>query len=415
MSSLRLLYLGNAFPPGVSALFPELQPAGHLIETSLVQATRSGFDVRSVGISSVRVENLPRPLPDSPGLPHHLNLLDRNPALLTRWQSLRKLRGAYRQWTRAGWRPDVILVCNFSPVYNAFIRRLARERSRPLLALYLADSTLLDVPLSRGKRLRYRFKPFKWLDDEMADGYDACVAVSAETRERFERRGIPWLWLPNGIDPARVRRSAAGPDSGPIVFGYFGHAGDHTGIPHLLKLFTAKPRAARLKVACFGKARAQLAARFGSLPNITFCGPFTPEECVTFGTKCDVLVNPRPEAPGNRNNFPSKIFEYALTGRAVLSSRLSGADQILGAHAYYFDAHRYQTTLDPVLDMLAATPRAELRERGHALQQHLLANFQWAAQGPRLIAFLQHLLGRTRREAASAPVQDDGGVSRATG
>lgn len=408
MSSLRLLYLGNAFPPGVSALFPELQPAGHLIETNLVQAARPEFDIRSVGIFSVNLETLPQPLAPSPGLPNALNLRDGHPALLTRWQSLRKLRRTYQHWLDAGWRPDVIVVCNFSPVYNAFIRRLARKRPRPRLVLYLADSTLLDVPLARGKRLRYRFKPFKWLDDEMAECYDACVAVSAETRERFERRGVPWLWLPNGIDPARVRHDAAGPDSGPIVFGYFGHAGEHTGVPHLLQRFAAKPRSARLKICCFGKARSELAARFGQAPNISFHGPFPPEGCVTFGTSCDVLVNPRPQAPGNRNNFPSKIFEYALAGRAVLSSQLSGADQILGAQAYYFDAQRYQATLEQMLDTLAATPRAELRERGRAVQQHLLANYQWSVQGQRLISFLQNLLGRAGGVAASARVHNHG-------
>lgn len=116
MSSRQLLYLGNAFPPGVSALFPELQPAGHLIETNLVNALRPWFDVRSIGISSVRVEAVPHPRPDSPGLPNALNLLDRKPALFHRWRSLRRLRLAYLQWRGEGWHPEAIVVCNFSPV-----------------------------------------------------------------------------------------------------------------------------------------------------------------------------------------------------------------------------------------------------------------------------------------------------------
>jgi glycosyltransferase involved in cell wall biosynthesis len=319
---------------------------------------------------------------------------------LNRWRSLGRLRRAYRRWQREGWSPDLIVVCNFSPVYNAFVRRLACRQKRPALVLYLADSTLLDVPLPRLKRWRYQLKPFKWLDDDMVGFYDACIAVSAETETRFKAAGVPWLWLPNGIDPSRIRHNASGPQSGPIVFGYFGHAGDHTGIHHLLKLFTAAPRQAQLKVCCFGKTRTQLASRFARFPNVSFHGPLDPEGCVEFGAGCDVLINPRPAMPGNRNNFPSKVFEYALTGRAVLSARLSGADKILGPQAYYFDADHYEAGLCQMLDLLANTSRSELRRRGAALQAHMLAEHRWETQGLRLASFLRDFLRRTQPAAS---------------
>lgn len=403
MSLRRILYLGNAFPPGVAALFPELQPAGHLIETNLMDSLRNHADIRSVGISSVDVSRLKLSRPASPGLPNALNLLDRPPEIWSRWRSYRRLRHAYRQWETEGWSPDLIVVCNFSPVYNAFIRQLARQPRRPCLVLYLADSTLLDAPLSRGKRLRYHLKPFKWLDNEMADLYDACVAVSAETEARFRQRAMPWLWLPSGIHPSRLRRAAPDAETGHIIFGYFGHAGDHTGIHHLLKLFTATPRPAQLKVCCFGKARTQLIRQFGHAPNVSFLGPLDPEGCVTFGTGCDVLVNARPRMPGNRNNFPSKLFEYALTGRAVLSNQLSGADRILGPHAYYFDADKFTESLNRMLDVLAATPRAELHRRGAELQRHFLAEYRWEIQGRRLARFLDDCLARKQGRPYDTP------------
>jgi glycosyltransferase involved in cell wall biosynthesis len=392
MQTRRLLYLGNAFPPGISGLFPESQPAGHLIETNLISSLSSHCEIRSVGISNVNVDEISGRATPSPGLPNRLNLLDRPPQLWTRWRSLRCLRHTYRRWLADGWSPELIVVCNFSPVYNAFIRGIAGATGRPYLVLYMADSTLLDVPLSRTKRLRYRFKPFKWLDNEMAGLYDACVAVSAETEARFRKRGIPWLWLPNGVDPARIRTHTGDSEAAPITFGYFGHASDHTGIHHLLKVFTATSRTARLKVCCFGKARNQLAQQFARATNVSFHGPFDPDGCVAFGATCDVLVNPRPRMPENRNNFPSKIFEYALTGRAILSNQLSGADRILGPHAYYFDADDYTASLSRMLDLLAETPRAELRRRGAELQSHLLKEYSWETQGRRLAAFLEGCL-----------------------
>jgi len=388
---LRLLYLGYAFPPGVSALFPELQPAGHLIETKLIQSIDPRFDVRCVGVSEVNLARLEDVSPISPGLPHALSLLDRPPSIWNWIRSLRKLNRTYSSWLSAGYRPDVIMVCNFSPVYSAFVRRLACQKDRPRLVIYLADSTLLGVTLSALKRLRYRLKPFKWMDDEMTGLYDACVAVSANTQSRFSSQGLPWLWLPNGMDPDRVRKAAPGPGEGPVIFGYFGHAGEHTGLPHLLRLFTSKPRRAELRVCAFGKARQDLEAEYGRHPTVSFHGPFDPEGCVDFGTRCDVLVNPRPILPGNENNFSSKVFEYALTGCCILTSRLSGVDMVLGEDARYFDAEDFECSLEHSLEELAGTPRTELNRRGLATQRHMLVHCSWETQGNRLTDFLEQV------------------------
>src|ERR1043166_6861091 len=122
----RLLYLGYAFPPGVAGLFPEAQPAGHWIETNLVNALRPWFEIRSVGLSWIRVEEVPTGDPSS-GLPNALNLLDKKPELFHRWKSLVRLKRQYLDWIRQGWNPDAILLCNFSPVYNGFIRWLKSQ------------------------------------------------------------------------------------------------------------------------------------------------------------------------------------------------------------------------------------------------------------------------------------------------
>ncbi|MCU0770909.1 MAG: glycosyltransferase family 4 protein [Verrucomicrobia bacterium] len=392
MRQPRLLYLGNAFPPGVAALHPELQPAGHLIETNLIRSIAGKFEIRSTGISEVDPSRLNLDPSCSPGLPNVLNLLDRPPALWNWIRSLRRLRKSYASWLAGGWEPDLIVVCNFSPVYNAFVRGMSRLRTRPRLVLYIADSTLLGVPIGATRCLRYRVKPFKWMDDEMAALYDACVATSADTEGWFRSRKKPWLWLPNGMDPARIRNGVNGPDAGPIVFGYFGHAGEHTGVPQLLRLFAARRRNAELRVCAFGKARAQLVAAYGCCPEISFHGPFDPEGCVDFGTCCDVLVNPRPIVPGNENNFSSKVFEYALAGRCVLTSRLSGVGEVLGSEACYFDARDYESSLSASLDRLAATDREDLRRRGAAIQQRLCDEFSWAVQGQKLAGFLGGML-----------------------
>lgn len=388
----RLLYLGNALPPGVSNLFPECQPAGHLVETSMVQSVEPWFEVRSVGCSGLNLDRLPPPTSESLGLPNVLNLTDRPPEVFYRRRSLGRLQRAYRRWLAEGWRPDVILVCNLSPIYDGFIRWLKHQPSSPLLALYLADSSSLGMEVAWSKRLRYRFKPLVFPEIEMIKYFDACAAVSPTAEQFFSPRGVPWFWLPNGCEPKRALRAEEVTIEGPVRFGYVGSLGAHAGLPDLLKVFTSKQRNSVLHICGFGKARTEIAEACGRDPRLEFHQPRTPDGCLQLGRTWDVLINPRPIRAGNQNNFPSKIFEYALSGRAILSSRVSGADVVLGPEAYYFDEHNFALSLDRSLDELANTQRQELNRRGTALQQRLLSRFSWAQQGERLAGFLKQLL-----------------------
>jgi hypothetical protein len=390
MSKGRLLYLGFAFPPGIAGLFPEAQPAGHLIETCLVNAVRNWFDIRSVGISWIDVEKI-GPRDSSPGLPHELNLLDRWPELYHRWNSLARLKRAYADWERSGWQPDVILMYNFSPVYNGFIRWLNRRPRRPKIVLLLEDSMSLQRALPWGRRLRYRFKPLTWSDAQMLPYVDASVAVSLATEGFFAARKIPWLWLPNGCDPTRAVRSVSRNEGGPIRFGYFGALAAHTGLPELVRVFTSRERKAELHVCGFGRTKEAIAEICRRHPNLRFHGPRKPDECLQFAQTCDVMVNPRPNAPGNENNFPSKAFEYALTGRAILTTALSGVDRILGEQAFYFDENAFETSLDEALVRISGLAPEELNRRGQAVQARLLSNFTWPQQGERLSVFLQEV------------------------
>jgi len=394
----KLLYLGYAFPPGVANLFPEAQPAGHVIETSLITAVQPWFEIRSVGLSWIDVDRL-ETRDNSPGLPNILNLLDKKPELLNQLRSLRRLKQAFVAWERSGWTPDLIMVCNaLCPVYNGFMRWLKGRPAAPFSILYLADSMLLQQKLSWTKRMRYRLKPLKWTDSEMVPFFDACVAVSRSTREFFAERKVPWLWLPNGCDPKRAIREGGETPQGPIQIGYFGTLALHGGIPQLLKIFTARPREAVINICGYGKARQTLAAQYAAFPDIRFHEPRTPDECVRFARGCDLMINARPIVPGNQNNFSSKVFEYALSGRAILTSCLSGVEEILGEDAFYFDAENFETSLAETLDRVIAIPRPELHRRGQALQDRMLREFSWEKQGERLASFL------TRFAPADGPV-----------
>jgi glycosyl transferase family 1 len=388
-----LLYLGFAFPPGVAALHPGINPAGHALETRLLSVLGTQFDLRSVGVLPLSPEVIEGADPGS-GVSHDLILLEKPPELFHRYRAVGSLKAQYRRWVGEEWVPDAVLVYNLSPIYNQFLLWLKRGPKCPKLVLMLLDSPNLGVPKQPWKRFRRRFKPMYTPDDEMLSRFDACVGLSKTTEKYFRPRNVPFLWMPGGCIPSRAQSGeGAGfaPRTDSLRLGYFGALGDHAGVLPLVETVLETELPAKLEICGYGRLAEHLASLAAANPRLVFHGLRTPDQCLAFGRSCDVLVNPRPPSHGNENNFSSKLFDYALAGRAILTSNLSGVEDVLGPEAFYFDPEDFRGSLRKALHTLARIPRAELDRRGAAVQQRVTSEFSWARQGARVGAFLRSI------------------------
>jgi hypothetical protein len=397
---LRLFYLGFAFPPGVAALNPGINPAGHALETRMLGELREQFEVRSAGVLPLYPPIVEAADPAS-GVAHDLILLEKPPELFHRFRSLACLKAQYRRWRDEGWVPDMVLVYNLSPIYNQFLLWLRRDPKCPRLVLLLLDSPSLGVPNQRWKSFRRRFKPMYTPDSEMISRFDACIGLSKMTERYFRPRRVPFLWMPGGCAPDRARIDESGefkPRNGSLRLGYFGSLADHAGVGPLVQA-VLQTDGSSLEICGYGRLNDPLGDLASGNARVLFHGLQMPDRCLAFGRSCDVLVNPRPASHGNQNNFSSKLFDYALTGRAVLTSNLSGVEDVLGPEAFYFDAHNFQSSLRYELHELARTSRDELDRRGLAVQQRVLSQFSWAKQGARVGAFLRRICAGELREA----------------
>ena len=395
MNRYKLLYLGFAFPPGVQAMHPAINPAGHAFETQMISHLRSEFEIRSVGTLPFGLPNSAMNSDNRSGVLHDLLLIERPPEIWNRWHSLRKLKNQYCRWIEAGWEPEAVLTYNLSPIYNNFVRWLNLQTKRPRQVLLLLDSSNLGRSWPWSKRFRYRFKPFAIPDAEMIDAFDACVGLSKSAEEFFAKR--PFLWMPGGCDARRgpAEQTKAIDSTEPIRFGYFGSLAPHSGLSQLIEVFLSSAVRGTLQISGYGKQADQIAAIAAREPRIKFHGLLpSPEDCLRFGRDCDVLINPRPKTHGNENNFPSKLFDYALCGRAILTSKMSGVEEVLGPDAFYFLADPFLDNLCKGLNELAKIPRTELRRRGHAIQDRVTKEYSWDRQAARMAEFIRETCAR---------------------
>lgn len=356
---------------------------GHIMETNMIQSLTPWFEIRSVGLCERDWIKIFQRSDEGLRLNHELYLLDRTPEVLTRLGSLHRLRKAYAGWRTHGWTPDIILVFNLSPVYSAFVRWLRRKSNRPAIVLLLADVPTLREKVPLFRRLRYRLKPMAWFEKQMLDQFDACVGVSVETAKYFQQLNRPWHWYPGGLDPSRAIRGGVSPDEHHIVFGYLGSLSAYAGLMNLLAVFEILDIPNHLHIAGGSGNQRTVEQHCESDPRLHYAGNLTPDDALRFAQRCDVLINPRTADCGNENNFPSKIFDYALAGRSILSGRLRG-DRVLGDDALYFDPNDFDQSLARALGEVASISRAELRDRGIAIQERLLGHYTWAQRAPDL-------------------------------
>jgi glycosyltransferase involved in cell wall biosynthesis len=400
---LRILYLGFALPPGLRSLHPSINIAGHGLETQMVRELRTHCEIRSVGVLPVEAPPLPEADPAS-GVTHDLLLLDKAPELIHRYSSLARLKRQYNRWRAEGWVPEAVLVYNLSPIYNNFLRWLKKQTPHPKLVLLLLDSSQLGQPISPSRRFRHRLKPLAIPDEEMILDFDACIGWSQSAEKYFAPRNIPFLWIPGGVTPQRsafVEKDITYPTSDePIRFAYFGALAEHSGIMELIQAFQRSSLGATLHICGSGRLAPEIAAAAGQDPRLKFHGLLTQDECLEAAQSWDVLVNPRPATHGNENNFPSKVFEYALCGRAILTTRMAGVEVVLGTEAFYVEPGKLEAGLTRELAILSKIPRNELRRRGAALRERIISHYSWSQQTAVMAAFMEKILPRPAGQAA---------------
>jgi glycosyltransferase involved in cell wall biosynthesis len=383
----RLLYLGFLVPPQTEAKFPLTNPAGQRFEKAFLRGLSRFFDIRQVTLLA-RGMAMEAPGPES-WWEGWQGLSESGPTFFHQWQLLGRLRQHWNRLCRAGWRPEVVVCYNLTPIYNAFLRSLATAGYAPRRVCLMTDSTWLGRRMPLGKRLRYALKPFQVPDASMISRLDAVIAVSHATVRRLEGDGKPCLWMPGGCDLAAVLPIRIAEHSGPIVFGYYGALGDHAGAEELILAHQRSAGDAVLRVCGYGKKTPVLRELTARDPRQELHPlPATPHASVAFGNTCDVLVNPRPASHGNENTLPSKIFSYVESGAAILSTTLGGVDALLGETAAYADAARLVESLSGQISVLSQAGREALRDRAECCRRRVLRDYTWEEQTRRAAEFV---------------------------
>jgi glycosyltransferase involved in cell wall biosynthesis len=143
---------------------------------------------------------------------------------------------------------------------------------------------------------------------------------------------------PNGVDP-EIFHTAPG-NRGPgdlVVVGFTGIFAKHHGIDILIEGFNRScPQENHLHLLLIGGGRLTdwvrgLVVEKGLMPHVTITGMIPHHQVRDHLKHCDMLVLPHPKMGDGSDFFgsPVKLFEYMMSGRAILSTNVGQMGKIL--------------------------------------------------------------------------------------
>ncbi len=170
-----------------------------------------------------------------------------------------------------------------------------------------------------------------------------------------------------------------------IVYG--GSLNDYSGIKELIEAMRlVKNKEVVLEIYGSGDAAEYIKQKACS--TIRFGGKILPEEMRKVQRNAWVLVNPRnPEDPIAQVTFPSKTFEYMISGRPTLSTRLNGFTEEYEDKLYFADSNEPHI-LAIAIDKVAAMSEKELDDTAKRAYEFVVNERTWDVQAKRIVEFL---------------------------
>ena len=280
-------------------------------------------------------------------------------------------------------------------VYNVF-----SPHSLPVLAATRlfggkAVALVADLPHDfydfRGWRALLQRIDFR-VQTNIISSFDGQITVTRNIADDFAS-AVPALLMEGGVESAElVEGQGARPrgDEALRICMFSGLLNDINGVELLLEAF-AQIHGPEYRLWIFGRGplESMVKAAANQDGRINY-GGFRPNtEILARQRDATVLINPRPSHRAvTRYTFPSKLHEYMLSGRPVLTTLLPGIPEEY--HPYLFLAHN-ETPEGLAASIETVCAREDLTGFGERAREFVLREKNWQVQGARVYDFVSEL------------------------
>jgi glycosyltransferase involved in cell wall biosynthesis len=392
--------VGSVLPDVLCTRTAACHSSGNKFQAELLDAIRSASDASTYVLSTLPIGAFPKSrriairgaqITIRPGVTGRLvpfiNLLflkqitagAANTLLLTRW--LWRNRRSRR----------FVLVYNLNPSISVPV----------LIATRLLGGKSVAVIADFPHNLSFDFRGVRgllqradvWVEAMTSRHFDGVIPLTQHIRDDFAP-GRPVLVVEGGVGPeegeARHASAGTGDESAEKICFFSGTLYEVNGIRLLLDAFRLIPDPSyRLWIFGKGPLEAEVRAAVARDARIVYGGFLTITEVMKHQRRATLLLNARPtDQTVARYTFPSKLLEYMVSGRPVLSTALPGIPE-----EYYEFLHLLRDenplALARMIQDVCSLPSAELTALGQRARNFVISQKSWRRQGARICDFLK--------------------------
>lgn len=350
-----------------------------------------GIDMDS--INSVHfpltIKNVPRVCWSRNGKSKDINVAYKNIRYLNIASKKKSMQDEATKWANANKKSDVTVFVY--SMHSPFIKAaLAVKKVIPSAKIVMLVPDLpqyMDLGMNKIKKL---LKSIDWLYIKKSiKKIDRFVLYSKHMAEFLNLKKNSWYVLEGSINQADVLEQQPEKDDSIISVMYSGVTDLRYGIPELLDAFSLiEDKRYELWITGSGNAVNLIKERASKDSRIKYFG-FLPsrKDLLLKQKSASMMINVRkPEEAASAYCFPSKLFEYMISGNPVLSFRIPGIPDEYFDYLIPMENSNPQTIADAIISV--GNMKEEDRENiGKLSREFVLKNKNKNAQAKKLLKF----------------------------
>lgn len=281
---------------------------------------------------------------------------------------------------------QIILTFNMFPAVGLPAVLLKKRYGCKIVCL-LADLPIDDT-LNRKRVETFLRKVFDYLTKYCIKKCDKLIVLNENAVKEYAP-GTEYIVVEGGIDEEDITKLMTFEKKNKIIL-YSGALVSYSGILNLIEAMKyVTDMDAVLHIYGGGQLEAAIREVTDKLSNVSYQGKVDNDTMRKLQQEAYILVNPRPPTDAiSQVTFPSKIFEYMLSGSVVLTTRLNGITPEYENKMFFVYSNEPKVLGEKINEILN-TQYEELNAFGLSAREFVIQNKMWERQCSKIARFLE--------------------------
>ena len=390
----KIIFLGYVVPPDCGADMSGISVAGNKMQWNVIKhlSEFKDFDIDCITITPKAV------FPKDKAIRQKREETELLPGVsqvrVSYWnlpiiKQLSQIRSMYREAKKVAKKnPDAIVLCfNLFPQVGVPMRKLQKKFPNLKTVCLLADLPIDDNTKRKGfsKLLRKRFDKSTWKSMSLCQKYIVLNEYVAKTY----LNGQEYIVVDGGVDETQITPYAKREKKEKNML-FCGALTEYNGVLTIMKAMEyIQDQSVVLDIYGGGYLQDEIAKIAKENNRIRFHGRIPNDEVMKKQREAWLLVNPRPvDDLIAKVTFPSKTFEYLLSGTPVLTTRLNGYGREYEDKMFFAENDTAQG-LGEAAQKIANISQHMLDDMTERAYEFITTERTWRAQAKRINDFLK--------------------------